>query len=628
MVLDYRALNEKTISDAYPLPLITEILDQLGGAINFSTCDLASGFHQIEMHPEDKHKTAFSTPFGHYEFLRMPFGLRNAPATFQRLMDQVLTGIQGTDAFIYLDDIVIYGSSLEEHELKLERLMKRLREAQLKLQPDKCEFLRPEVVYLGHVISKEGVRPDNKKLVAVREFPRPQNIKNVRQFLGLAGYYRRFIKGFSDIAKLLTILTKKDTPFHWGEKQQDAFENLRKKLCEEPVLQYPDFTRPFIVTTDASGIAIGGILSQGELGKDKPIAYTSRVLNDAEQKYSTYEKEAVAILHAVTQFRPYLYGRKFKLVTDHKPLVWLQTSKDPTSRLTSWRLRLEEYEYEVIYKAGKTNVYADALSRNPFKEPTIVSETRLKNVVPDTEDSDNKPIVHQTCPVVKKAKISCNEAKPTVTDDEDEPIARRLRNRTHPNTDDPILAPDKNTYTRQQPKPPATRGRGRPRKEVPCYDQIEEEKDTIVDAEKREETPSENGYPLLTSHVDNETFSISGDSDSYYTDCSDEETEKGDMEKRKNIHNPKFRMSTPATTKEQLFMRKDNYLYFLSETGEPCDDGSRILAKRHAMPQFKKMEIGNVNIAKTNNKHHLAMIIRDRDGSLIDKRIFLPCANN
>ena len=175
-------------------------------------------------------------------------------------MDQVLTGIQGTDAFIYLDDIVIYGSSLEEHELKLERLMKRLREARLKLQPDKCEFLRPEVVYLGHVISKEGVRPDNKKLVAVREFPRPRNIKNVRQFLGLAGYYRRFIKGFSDIAKPLTSLTKKDVPFHWGEKQQEAFENLREKLCEEPVLQYPDFTRPFIVTTDASGIAIGGIV--------------------------------------------------------------------------------------------------------------------------------------------------------------------------------------------------------------------------------------------------------------------------------------------------------------------------------------------------------------------------------
>ena len=288
------------------------------------------------MHPEHKHKTAFSTPFGHYEFLRMPFGLRNAPATFQQLMDQVLTGIQGTDVFIYLDDIVIYTPSLEEHELKLERLMKRLREAQLKLQPDKCEFLRPEVVYLGHVISEEGVRPGNNKLVAVQEFPRPQNIKNVRQFLGLAGYYGRFIKGFSDIAKPLTSLTKKDAPFNWGEKQQAAFENLREKLCEEPVLQYRDFTRPFIVTTDAYGIAIGGILSQGELGEDKPIAYTSRVLNDAEQKCSTYEKEAVTILHAVTQFRPYLYGRKFKLVTDHKPLVWIHKSKDPTSRLTRW----------------------------------------------------------------------------------------------------------------------------------------------------------------------------------------------------------------------------------------------------------------------------------------------------
>ena len=254
-------------------------------------------------------------------------------------------------------------------------------------------------------------------------------------------------------------------------------------------------------------------------------------------------------MHAVTQFRPYLYGRKFKLVTDHKPLVWLHTSKDPTSRLTRWRLRLEEYEYEVIYKAGKTNVNADALSRNPFKEPTIISETRLNNVVPDTEDSDNNPIVHQTCPVVRKAKISCNEAKPTATDDEDEPIARRLRNRTHPNTDDPILTSDKNTYTGRQPKPPATRGRGRPRKGVPCYDQIEEENDTMVDTGKKEETLSENGNPMLTSHIDNEIFSISGDSDSYYTDCSEEETEKGEMGKQKNINKPKLRMSTQATTK-------------------------------------------------------------------------------
>ena len=327
-------------------------------------------------------------------------------------------------------------------------------------------------------------------------------------------------------------------------------------------------------------------------------------------------------MHAVTQFRPYLYGRKFKLVTDHKPLVWLHTSNDPTSRLTRSRLRLEEYEYEVIYKAGNTNVNADALSRNPFKEPTIVSETRLNNVVPDTEDSDNKPIVHQSCPVIKKAKISCKEAKPTATDDEDKPIARRLRNRIHPNTDDSTPASDKNTYTQQQPKLLAKRGRGRPRREIPRYDQIEEEDDTIVDTGRREEMVPENDNPMLTSHVDHETFSISGDSDNYYTDCSDEETEKGGTGKEKDINIPKFSMSTPSTIKEQLFMRKDNYLYFLSETGEPCDDGSRILPKRHAMPQFKKMEIGNINIAKTNNKYHLAMIIRDRDGSLIDKRIF------
>jgi Reverse transcriptase (RNA-dependent DNA polymerase). len=212
LVLDFRALNEKTIGDSYPLPNITDILDQLGGAKYFSTFDLASGFHQIKMSTEDRHKTAFSTPYGHYEFDRMPFGLKNAPATFQRLMDLVLTGLQGIELFVYLDDIVIYAGSLDEHELKFRRLMGRLRSANLKLQPDKCEFLRKEVGYLGHVIGEDGVRPDPGKIEAVKNFPIPRNVKNIRQFLGLAGYYRRFINGFSKIAKPLTNLLKKETP--------------------------------------------------------------------------------------------------------------------------------------------------------------------------------------------------------------------------------------------------------------------------------------------------------------------------------------------------------------------------------------------------------------------------------
>jgi len=212
MVLDFRALNNKTIGDAYPLPNIVDILDQLGGARYFSICDLASGFHQIKMDPADGHKTAF-TPFGHYEFDRMPFGLKNAPATFQRLMDLVLTGLQGEGLFVYMDDIVIYASSLEEHERKYNALIERLRKANLKLQPDKCEFLKSEVTYLGHVIGRDGVKPDPKKLEAVQHFPRPKTPRNIKQFLGFAGYCRRFIPNFSKLAKPLTLLLKNDVRF-------------------------------------------------------------------------------------------------------------------------------------------------------------------------------------------------------------------------------------------------------------------------------------------------------------------------------------------------------------------------------------------------------------------------------
>ncbi|KMQ89174.1 enzymatic polyprotein endonuclease reverse [Lasius niger] len=389
MVIDYRSLNEKTIGDAYPLPNITEILDQLGSAKYFSVFDLASGFHQIPMHESHAQKTAFSTPHGHYEFKRMPFGLKNAPATFQRLMDQVLCGLQGTELFVYLDDIVLYASSLQEHKNKFDKLAERLRKANLKLQPDKCEFLRKEVGYLGHIISDEGVKPDPAKIRAVKEFPKPHHAKNIKQFLGLAGYYRRFIHNFSKIAQPLTNLLKKDEPFVWQTKQEEAFVQLRDALCTEPILQYPDFTKPFVVTTDASGHAIGGILSQGTIGKDLPIAYSSRLLNNAERNYSTIEKELLAIVYCVNYFRPYLYGRKFYLVTDHKPLVWLHSVKDPTSRLVRWRLKLAEYEYEVVYKAGKTNVNADALSRNPARSsPSPVQLIETEQILPLGETRD------------------------------------------------------------------------------------------------------------------------------------------------------------------------------------------------------------------------------------------------
>ncbi|KAM0724355.1 Retrovirus-related Pol polyprotein from transposon 17.6 [Formica fusca] len=392
VVVDFRKLNDLTIGDSFPLPNITEILDQLGNAKYFTTLDLASGYHQIPMAEQDKQKTAFSTPYGHYEFNRMPFGLKNAPATFQRLMNSILTGMQGLKCLVYLDDIVIYGASLEDHNKRLKEVLQRLRENNLKLQPDKCEFLRKEVIYLGHIISENGISPDPSKLTAIKEFPTPKKVKDIQSFIGLAGYYRKFIEDFSKIAKPLTKLTKKTEKFEWTMEQQNAFEILKERLMTAPVLMYPDFNQEFIVTTDASDYAIGAVLSQGKVGNDRPIAYASRVLSRAEQNYNTTEKELLAIVWAVKHFRPYVYGTKFKIVTDHKPLIWLFNVNDPGSRLIRWRLKLEEYDYEIIHKAGRANANADALSRNVTREAheTEEEEREILAIEKETNSDEEK----------------------------------------------------------------------------------------------------------------------------------------------------------------------------------------------------------------------------------------------
>lgn len=381
IVIDYRRLNDVTVSEVYPLPLITDILDQLGHSKYFSTLDLASGFHQIKMAAKDAPKTGFtistnSSISGHYEFTRMPFGLKNAPSTFQRLMNTVLSGLQGLHCYIYLDDCIIYSQNLQDHIEKLKLVFDKLRQFNLKLQPDKCEFLRREVTYLGHIITDKGVSPNPEKVKAVSQFRVPENPKEIKSFLGLIGYYRRFIDNFSKLTKPLTSLLKKNAVFNWSSEQQTAFENLKEKLITAPLLQYPDFSQPFVVTTDASNYAVGAVLSQGPIGKDKPIAYASRTLNRPEGNYSTTEKELLAIIFAVKTFRPYLYGNKFKIVTDHRPLVWLFNVKDPGSRLIRWRLKLEEYDYEIVYKQGRLNSNADALSRCPVN---IVNINNLNN---------------------------------------------------------------------------------------------------------------------------------------------------------------------------------------------------------------------------------------------------------
>ncbi|KAL7299069.1 hypothetical protein TKK_0008161 [Trichogramma kaykai] len=278
LVIDFRALNKKIIAAAYPRLNITEILDQLGSSKYFSTLDLQSRFYQVKINPKDAHKTAFSTPFQHLQYKHMAMRLKGSPGTFQALMNKVLTGLQGVELFIYMDNIVVYASSLSEHREKMNKLFGRLRTANLTVRSDKCFFLRKKVTFLGHIISEEGVRPDPGKVVTVTRFPRPKTKKNMKQLRGLTGFYRKFIPDFAKIVKPLTALLKQGEPFAWKEEQKITFETFKRLLSAVLLLQYPNFNEPFLVTTDASNYALGAVINQGKIGSDLPVAYASRTL--------------------------------------------------------------------------------------------------------------------------------------------------------------------------------------------------------------------------------------------------------------------------------------------------------------------------------------------------------------
>lgn len=364
MVIDFRRLNESTIQDKFPLPNISELLDKLGRSTYFSTLDLAQGFHQIELDESSIQKTAFSTDTGHFEYLRMPFGLCNAPATFQRMVNNCLRGLNNEICLVYLDDILIFSTSLQEHIVRLRKIFDRLRQANLKIQPDKTEFLRKELAYLGHVVTPDGVKPNPEKIRAIEMFPIPRTRTEIKRFLGALGYYRRFIEGFAHLTKPLTSALKKNGKITPASPEfLNSFKTCKTLLCNDPILKYPDFQKPFRVTCDASDVATGAVLSQDFDGADLPIAYTSKTLTDSEKRYATNEKELLAIIHALKAFRPYVYGQKFQLFTDHKPLQWLFALKDPNSKLYRWRLKLSDFNFDIHYKPGKSNYVADALSR-------------------------------------------------------------------------------------------------------------------------------------------------------------------------------------------------------------------------------------------------------------------------
>ena len=312
---------------------------------------------------------AFCTTEGLYQFRVMPFGLCNAPASFQRLMDLVLTGLQWSQCLVYLDDIVVLGRSFEEHIQNLGQVFQRLRESGLRLKPSKCSFFKSEVQYLGHIISCDGVATDPEKTAKVAMWPVPASKKEVQQFIGFANYYRRFIKDFAQHARPLHRLTDQTSQFQWMDACQEAFGELCKRLCSAPFLAYPDFEKPFILDTDASDVGIGGVLSQldGE-GKERVIVYGSRLLSKPERRYCVTRRELLALVTFVHLYRPYLICRKFTLRTDHGSLTWLRNFKEPEGQLARWLEQLQELDFEIVHRRGRSHQNADALSRLPCRQ--------------------------------------------------------------------------------------------------------------------------------------------------------------------------------------------------------------------------------------------------------------------
>lgn len=362
--VDYRKLNAVTLNkDAFPIPRTRDCLDAVAGAKYFSTFDLTAGYHQVPVKKEDIPKTAFVTKYGLYAFSRMPFGLTGSPATFQRVMELALSGLQWLTCLIYLDDVIVFGSSFEQHMERIEQVLLRMKEAGLKLKPQKCQILQEEVTFLGHIVSKEGVKPNSDNIAKIALWPEPKDVTGVRQILGMASYYRRFIKGYSEIAKPLTNLTRKSIPFYWSEECKESFNLIKTILTKSPIMAYPLDHGNYILDTDASDVAIGAVLSQVQNGTERVIAYGSRTLNKAEKNYCVTDKELLALRYFIEYYRQYLLGRNFKVRTDHQALKWLFSLKEPKGRIARWLEILSAYNFTVEYRPGKKHANADTMSR-------------------------------------------------------------------------------------------------------------------------------------------------------------------------------------------------------------------------------------------------------------------------
>lgn len=410
MCIDYRELNRATVKDKFPMPVIEELLDELHGAKFFSKIDLRSGYHQIRMHEPDIQKTAFRTHMGHYEFLVMPFGLTNAPSTFQSTMNSLLKPLLRKCALVFFDDILIYSRTWEDHLRHIEAVLALLLQNQFFAKAEKCQFGEQQIEYLGHIISAKGVATDMVKVEAMSQWPVPRNVKELRGFLGLTGYYRRFIRNYGLIAKPLTRLLQKGA-FEWSQTAEHAFRELKKAMVTAPVLSLPDFSEEFVIETDASGAGIGAVLMQ----RHHPIAFLSKALAPKHQGLSTYEKELLALVMAVTKWRSYLLGRHFVIRTDHHSLKYLVEQRLVTPVQQKWLTKLLGFDYEIRYKKGAENVAADALSRVTSAQVAIAAVTFVNTELMDeivTSWSNDEKVQE----IIRKCEAGTSSAKFTYVD--------------------------------------------------------------------------------------------------------------------------------------------------------------------------------------------------------------------
>ncbi|GJR90971.1 putative reverse transcriptase domain-containing protein [Tanacetum coccineum] len=383
MCIDYRELNKLTVKNRYPLPRIDDLFDQLQGSSIYSKIDLRSGYHQLRVREQDVPKTAFRTRYGHYEFQVMPFGLTNAPAVFMDLMNRVCKPYLDKFVIVFIDDILIYSKNEREHEEHLKTILELLKEEKLYAKFSKCEFWIPKVQFLGHVIDSRGIHVDPAKIESIKDWASPRTPTEIRQFLGLAGYYRRFIEGFSKIAKSMTKLTQKGIKFDWGEKEENAFQLIKQKLCSAPILALPEGSEDFVVYCDASHKGLGAVLMQ----REKVIAYASRQLKVHEKNYTTHFGNLVGIVCPKNMETP-IYPETRCTVFADKSLQHILDQKELNMRQRRWLELLSDYDCDIRYHPGKANVVADALSRKERIEPL-----RVRALVMDHWSGSSKRIL-------------------------------------------------------------------------------------------------------------------------------------------------------------------------------------------------------------------------------------------